>query len=292
MIEKWIGSDALVWKHLLSSLMLVGSILLARALVVRRVTAAQDVAAEVRRRWLVRTRTLSLFLILLGLVFIWATELRTVALSVVALAVAIVIATKELILCLSGSLLKASSRPFTIGDRIEINGLRGDVIDQDLLTTTLLEIGPGQMTQQYTGRSITVPNGIFLTSTVIKESFTESYSLHAFPVPVRFYEDWRRAEELLLQAANEECAAYIPLARQHMENLGKSQGLNPPSVQPRVTLHIPDPETMQLVVRVPVPASGNARGRIEQAILRKFSSAWKPRSFSGAVHSGQPYASS
>src|SRR5690606_32112227 len=79
-------------------------------------------------------------------------ELRTVAISIVAIAVAFVVATKELILCITGSILKMASRSFVIGDRIQVKDFRGDVIDQNLLATTILEVGPGKLTHQRTGR--------------------------------------------------------------------------------------------------------------------------------------------
>ncbi|WP_146429413.1 mechanosensitive ion channel domain-containing protein [Blastopirellula retiformator] len=74
--------------------------------------------------------------------------------SILAFAVAVVIALKELIQCISGSIMKAVGRPFKLGDRIEFHNIRGDVIDHNVLTTTILELGPDQMTQQLTGRAI------------------------------------------------------------------------------------------------------------------------------------------
>ena len=66
-----------------------------------------------------------LLLLLFGAIAIWAQELRTLALSFVAIAAAIVVATKELLMCLSGTLLRSSSRNVSLGDRVEIAGVRG-----------------------------------------------------------------------------------------------------------------------------------------------------------------------
>src|SRR5690554_606031 len=67
-------------------------------------------ATELRRKWLVQTRNGLILVFLLGLVLIWGQELRTLALSIVAIAVAFVVATKELILCFIGSLVKGGAR--------------------------------------------------------------------------------------------------------------------------------------------------------------------------------------
>ena len=70
----------------------------------------------------------------------------------VALPVSLVVATIELILCVSGSILKTISGSFDMGDRIQIKDFRGDVIDQNLHAATILEAGPGKITHHRTGR--------------------------------------------------------------------------------------------------------------------------------------------
>lgn len=64
-------------------------------------------------------------------------EIETFALSITAIAVALVIATKELILCVSGALYRASSKAFQIGDWIEIGPHFGEVVDHGIGSTTL-----------------------------------------------------------------------------------------------------------------------------------------------------------
>lgn len=222
-------------------------------------------AHDLRRRWLVQSRNALALLILLGLVVIWAAELRALALSLVALAVAFVVATKELILCLSGSLLKAASRSFELGDRIQIKDFRGDVIDQNLLSTTILEVGPGKLTHARTGRMAVIPNSLFVSEPVINESYTDDFILHVFTVPFKSDDDWQAAREALLASANRHCAPYLEDVRRHMERLGERRGLDVPSVDPRVTLQMPAAGEVHLVIRV--PAKSGERGYIEQAIL-------------------------
>ena len=57
-----------------------------------------------------------MLLILLGLAMIWAAQIQTLALSMFAVAAAIVVATKELIMCLSGSILRSVTKQYSIGD--------------------------------------------------------------------------------------------------------------------------------------------------------------------------------
>lgn len=233
--------------------------------VVGRLIRRSIPASELRRRWLIYTRNGVLLLLILGLVLIWGSELRPLALSIVAVAVAFVVATKELILCVTGSILKTGARSFTIGDRIQIKDFRGDVIDQNLLATTIMEIGPGKLTHQRTGRVAVIPNSLFVSEPVINESFTNDYVLHVFTVPFRRDDDWRSAQCALLQAARRVCTPYIEDARKHMNRISEQQALEAPSVDPRVTISTPTPGEIHLVVRLPAKAS--QRGYVEQGVL-------------------------
>lgn len=243
-------------------------LLLGRWVLLSRLARNDGLSQDLRRRWAAQVRLASFLLLLLGLTVIWGTELRTFALSVVAIAAAIVIATKELIMCVSGTLLKASGKSFQIGDRIEIGAVRGDVVDQTLLTTTVLEVGPGTSIHQHTGRTIVLPNSILLSTPVINETFSDDYVLHAFTVPLDESEHWRDAESALMAAARTECADFLGEAQRHMDELVRKQGLTPLSVEPRVTLRLEDPKKVVMLARIAVPA--RRKGRIEQAILRRF----------------------
>lgn len=220
---------------------------------------------ELRRKWIVHSRNILILLFLLGMVLIWGEELRTLAISVVAIAVALVIATKELISCITGSILKSAASSFDIGDRIQIRDFRGDVIDQNLLATTILEVGPGKLTQQRTGRMTVIPNALFLSEPVINESFTHDYVLHVFTVPFKREENWKAAQVAIQESATRYCEPYLEDARSFMEKLSDRRGLDVPSVDPRVRISVPTAGEIHLVVRI--PAKTAERSFIEQAIL-------------------------
>jgi small-conductance mechanosensitive channel len=100
------------------------------------------------------------FVLLVGLVVIWAHELQAFAVSLVALAAALVLATKELVLCWSGAALRVGGKVYSVGDLIRIAGHRGVVLDHDIFATKLLEIGPGEASHLYTVRVTVFPNSL------------------------------------------------------------------------------------------------------------------------------------
>ena len=163
---------------------------------------------------------------------------------------------------------KTSTRPFSIGDRIEVNGIRGDVFDIGLMATQILEVGPGNLTHQYTGRSVTIPNSIFLNHNIINESYSTDYVLHVFEVPVKFNIHSIKHQEALIKAANEVCEVHIDKAKLHFQKMARKRQMETPVIEPRVTLKINKPEEVIMIVRVTVPA--RSKGKIEQEILKKY----------------------
>ena len=167
---------------LFASFLLLVVLWFARKIVVSTIRARTELAPQDQRRLIATSRNVFLFLLLVGLVLIWAPQLRTFALSLTAVAVAIVVATKELILCLSGAVLRASTRAFAIGDWIELGDNRGEVVDHTLLATTLQEFGTGPYIYTPTGRMVVVPNSILLTTPVRNQTSQRTETYHRFVV--------------------------------------------------------------------------------------------------------------
>jgi small-conductance mechanosensitive channel len=165
-----------------ATLALILSLLLARLVAGHAIRVRTDALPHLRRRWTASVRNFLVFLGLIGVIMIWAPQLRTFALSLTAVAVAVVIATKELILCFSGSFLRASSRSFTVGDWIEIGGVRGEVTDHNIFVTTLHEFEPGSFNP--TGRTAVVPNSALLSQITRNDSLTRKFTYHRFVLTV------------------------------------------------------------------------------------------------------------
>lgn len=116
------------------------------------------------------------------------------------LSAGLAIALADVFLDLAGWLFIMFRKPFRVGDRIEIDGTAGDVIDVRAFRFTLLEIKSWVDADQSTGRLVHVPNGhLFRHPTA---NYTEGFFhiWHEMPVLVTFESDWRRAEILIREA--------------------------------------------------------------------------------------------
>lgn len=256
-----------VMKQAVSSAALLLAFLLFRWTLIVTIRRWNAPTGEDKRRWIIQVKNMSVVILAAGLFGIWATELRTFAISLVAVAAALAISTKELIQCLMGGFYITSVRPFELGDRIEVNGCRGEVINHNFLSTTLLEVGPAREVNQLSGRQVVLPNSVFLLYPLQNQSLQQEYVLQTMRLVVYPGEDWQELERTLLAAANRECQSFLEPALHAMSRLAQREGLDLPRVEPRVSLQYDELGTLHMTLRFPTPL-GNV-SRVEQAILRK-----------------------
>lgn len=119
-------------------------------------------------------------LIFVGIFNIWAAEFHEFAISIAAFVVAIVIATREFIQCFIGFLYIVSSRPFRIGDWIQVGDSYGEVHSIDWAKLTLLEVNIDAY--EYTGKTLYVPNSKLITSSIKNLNFLKRYVMHHFTI--------------------------------------------------------------------------------------------------------------
>ncbi len=255
-----------VMKQMVSTLVLMLAFLLFRWATILTIRRWNAPSGDEKRRWIIQIKNISMIILAAGLFGIWATELRSFALSLVAVAAALAIATKEILQCFLGGFYKASTRPFELGDRIEVNGHRGEVIDHNFLSTTLLEIGPVREVHQLSGRQVILPNSLFLLHPIQNQSLQQEYILQTVRMVINPGEDWRELEKVLLESANRECASFLEPARLSMTRIGQREGLDLPRVEPRVTFQYDDYGHLHATLRFPTPL--DRVSRTEQAIMR------------------------
>lgn len=236
------------------------------------VSKQETLETRQRRKLLVAIRDVLSTIFVFFCIFVWYTQLKTVATTLAVIAVAIVIATKEYLLNITGFMFRSTARNFTIGDRIDLGDMRGDVVDTTVMGVSVLEIGPG--TNQYTGRTVFIPNSKFLSASVKNETRMRNYVFHVISFPLKAEDDWESAERILLDIAHDIVAPYVSEIREYIRKLTRKHSLDAPAVEPRIYIQIPEPGRINLVLRMPVPIQ--RRGRVEQEVIRNYLSRFRP----------------
>lgn len=109
----------------------------------------------------------------------------------------VAIALADILKNMAGWVFILVRRPLRIGDRIEVDGISGDVVDIRLFRFSLMEIGNWVHADQSTGRLVHVPNGVVLTSPVA--NYTEGFEhiWHEIPVLITFESNWQKARKII-----------------------------------------------------------------------------------------------
>ncbi|WP_312266623.1 mechanosensitive ion channel family protein [Neisseria sp.] len=227
-----------------------------------------EMEIEDKRRAVVVSRNLAFIACILGLFAVWASQIQTFALSMVAVAAATVLATKELIMCLSGSLLRAVTKQYSVGDYIEIGHMRGRVVDINLLNTLMMQVGPNDLIGQLSGKTISFPNSLLLSQTVQRDNILGSFVVHTFEIPVPIHLDSDAIVPPLDAVLQKKCAPYIQAIEKYHEVVQVQKLFIMPAARPRISRVPHDDKLYLLVVRFASPVA--KRLEIQQLVLDEF----------------------
>ncbi|WP_052452206.1 mechanosensitive ion channel family protein [Noviherbaspirillum autotrophicum] len=230
-----------------------------------RLSSATMLDVEHRRGNLVLARNLIIGLTLVAVGSIWATKIAGAALSLAAVAGAVLIISKEFLANVLGSAMLAISRPYRVGDFIEMGDATGRVLDTDLMVTTIAETLEGH---QLTGRTAVLPNSLLLVRPVKNLTATGAYVINLLNIAADPADDLLSMEKALLQAAKEVCAPWLRDADSHLQQLESRDLVNLPSAEPRVLLQLHSAREYTLALRY--CCRPNDRVKVEQSILRAF----------------------
>jgi small-conductance mechanosensitive channel len=192
----WLGMMPETQIKVLKSLLVVLFFLLARSIVMR--VMLRNVT-DVRQRYSwSRGVTYGIgIVIVIFLGVIWFAGLERIATFAGILGAGLAVALHDTIANVAGFLFIMLRRPFEVGDRIEIEGVAGDVIDIRVFQFSLLEIGNWVDADQSTGRILQVPNGKVLRAVTASFNKGFDYIWHEIPVLITFESDWKKAKGIL-----------------------------------------------------------------------------------------------
>lgn len=139
---------------------------------------------------------------------IWLEGIKSITTFLGLVSAGVAIAMHDTISNLAAWVFLMSRKPFKVGDRIEIDGFKGDVVDARLFQFTLVEIGNWVDAEQSTGRLIHIPNNLILKSPLVNYHGGFEFIWHEIPVLITFESDWKKAKELLQKLADDSASQY------------------------------------------------------------------------------------
>jgi small-conductance mechanosensitive channel len=238
-VQRVIGLTPELQAKLLISLIVILVLWLVRwavvHFVVRRARDPRSVYAS--RKWATNITVLVGILIVGRVLFAGFQSLAT---YIGLLSAGLAIALKDLLINFAGWVFILWRKPFEVGDRIQISGHAGDVIDLRIFQFSLLEIGNWVASDQPTGRIAHVPNGKVFVEPQFNYTKGFNYIWNEIPVLVTFESNWRKAKGILETIAARHAAHVGEGARQSFQDAARKFLLSVSDLAPQVFVTVPD----------------------------------------------------
>lgn len=162
----------------------------------------------------------------------------TVAFGVAGAGVAF--ALQEVIASVAGWVAISLGGVYSPGDRVELNAIKGDVIDVSILRTTLMEVGEWVKGDLYTGRIVRVSNSFVFKAPVYNYSADFPFLWDEITLPVRYGSDWKLARTMLRGLVNEVLVEYANQIKDSWLEMVRKYRVEDANVEPMITLHATD----------------------------------------------------
>lgn len=217
------------------------------------------------------------FLAAIAVAILWRPFAGQIGVVLGLAAAGVAFAMQEVIGAIAGWFNILSGRIFRVGDRIQMGGVRGDVIDVTPLRTKILEMGSADEDdetrtaswvrgRQFTGRIIAVSNKTTFTQPVFNYSAAFEYIWEELTIPVKYESDWQRAEAILLEEVRRVSSSKG--AREAIDTMSARYPIPRAEVEPRVFARATD-NWLELAARfvVPVRTARTVKDEVTRRIL-------------------------
>jgi len=244
----WVGLTEQNGRKLLLSIGFCVAIAVVRTLVrnLWRVVLRGETSRAIQARfWAHQAINLSSsLLVVLGLASIWFEDPARLATALGLVGAGLAFALQRVITAFAGYVVILRGNNFTVGDRISVGGVRGDVLSLGFMQTTLMEMGvaPGSdagpsvwvKSRQFTGRIVTVTNAKIFDEPVYNYTRDFPYIWEEISVPIRYGDDRNRAEAIMLEAARRRTLDPGTISEEAAQSLQRRFDLHRLDFEPRV----------------------------------------------------------
>ena len=201
---------------------------------------------------------------------IWFPDTQSLVVVVGVVSAGVVIALQDVIRNFAGGILILTGNLYHVGDRIEIGGETGDVMDIGVMNTTMMELRGWIESDQATGRITSIPNGKVITTQVHNYTKDHSFLWDEIMIPITYSSNWKKAKEVMLDIVTRETVEIVKVAEAEIEKIGETYYLPKRMVEPAVYL-TPTDNWISFHVRyvTRVKERRAFRTRISEMILEK-----------------------
>jgi len=211
-----------------------------------------------RRQKLLQLRRLALIAVLaLVIIFGFASQLSALATVMGFAAAGIALALQNVILSIAGYFYLSGRFGIRIGDRVEIAGITGDVLESGFFKLTLMELGSVERGRLPTGRAVIFPNSVVFqpNSNFFRQLPGTSFVWNELRLTLAPDCDYRQAEKLVTEVVNEVFARYRDTVQREYRALESELNLRVETPRPQSRLQFGQ-AGLEMILRYPTRLSG------------------------------------
>lgn len=194
-------AQGLPWRVIVVFLVLAAAYVLYR--IVDKQIRGHVADPEKRHRYRKRVAYTVAIVIVALLAVVFFERLRGIGTFVGFIGAGLAIALREYLAAFLSWFYIVGQRNVSLGSRIEVGGVRGDVIDIGVFKLTLVEVAGEGLGEQSSGRLVTVPNFKILTDPVFHFTAGSPFVWDEIEFTVTFESDWERARQIVQEVGNE-----------------------------------------------------------------------------------------
>lgn len=231
-LENWIA-DATLRRALIAAgwvALIWGATVLIRQRIFARVEDTEN-----RYRFRKSITFLGYLLIILAILHAFQVRLSGLGLAVGVAGAGIAFALQEVIGSVAGWMAILFGGFYRTGDRVQLGGIKGDVIDIGVLRTTLMELGQWVDADQYNGRIVRIANSFVFKEPVFNYSADFPFIWDEIKVPIRYGSDYDEVERILMSIADTHLMAYAETAHQTWKSMVKKYMIEDATTRPMIS---------------------------------------------------------
>lgn len=152
----------------------------------------------------------------------------------------ITFALREVIISVAGWLGILAGGFYKTGDRVQLGGIKGDVIDIGMIRTTVMELGEWVDADLYNGRIVRIANSFVFSEPVFNYSADFPFLWDEIKIPVRYGSDYDLTKKILEKAANNIVGDYTINAQLEWNKMVKKYSIENQSINSTVTIETTD----------------------------------------------------
>ncbi|WP_027421364.1 mechanosensitive ion channel family protein [Crocinitomix catalasitica] len=174
--------------------------------------------------------------ILIIILFVFSDKLGNIGVTVGLASAGIAFALSEVITSFAGWLSIMVTKQVKVGQRVKIGDLKGDIIDIQVLKTTIMEIGDWVNGDLYNGRITTLSNSFVFKEPIQNYSADYPFLWDEIEVPLRTNSDFKLAKELFKNITNEVCGEFAEKSSQVWQEMHGKYKIENAQVEPMITM--------------------------------------------------------